>query len=254
MPVAATMLSASGWAATRKKPGRWGSGVTLTWAWLVMSPPGRLKVVKASKTAHGGGVDVEQKTSSWTVPIRSPVARSWSSNSNTVRLGVVEMFFDRPRELRASTSPGSSAGAAAGKTKTPMAKASGNRRNRRQGEMDMKRMLPGGRRWPSVERAGHRRPGGQKTSVGDEAQPGPDDHRAHPHDVGQPTLEERADRVGAGEGHDVEGERPAPEAVVHRELHRRIEGAHDHQEAHPDGEHGGHPAGVPGGQAHGHHR
>ena len=58
---------------------------------MVISPSGRWNVVTASKTWHGGGVDVdvEQNTESVAVPIFSPVRFECTSNSKTVRIGQI---------------------------------------------------------------------------------------------------------------------------------------------------------------------
>ena len=46
---------------------------------------------------------------------------------------------------------------------------------------------------------------------------------ARPTAVGQPALEQRAERVGDGEPHEVDGEHPAPHPLVDQQLHRRVE-------------------------------
>src|SRR2546423_6478042 len=74
-----------------------------------------------------------------------------------------------------------------------------------------------------VERRDGGRPGGQHRGVDEERRAGDADHPPDAEVVGGDALEERPERVGAGEDHHIEGQYPAPEPVVDRQLDRRNE-------------------------------
>ena len=78
--------------------------------------------------------------------------------------------------------------------------------------------------------------------------------RANAEVVGGDALEERPERVRAGEHHHVESEYPAPEPVVDRQLDGRHQGAGDCQVAEADGGHRDQAAGVGRGERHAEYR